>query len=249
MRALRNNALGLLVVLVALLACSHAEPERHAPAPAATLQARDGEDAAKTDPAKLDAETREAARAFAAARYADAVTLLRSLITQAPGNQALWSLYDRALLAQKGDAYLRDLPPNRYRVEIPDFVQNGAIVGPHYFILDVREPREFDQGHFAGAVNIPLRQLLQHLDLLPEPASGRLLLVVCNTQHRANHAIVLLRELGFANAHTLQGGYQAYLEWLKQNHLPANRLRKTRDLGPPAKVPVGDGEREEDFGC
>ena len=68
--------------------------------------------------------------------------------------------------------------------ELPDPLPEGMVV------LDVREPVEWEHGHIAGAVHVPLMQLPNRRDDLP---AGRVL-VVCRVGARsmqATHYLVL----------------------------------------------------------
>ena len=72
-------------------------------------------------------------------------------------------------------------------------------------VLDVREPVEWDAGHVAGAVHIPLMDLPARLGELPD---GRLL-VVCAVGARSARAVEYLLQLGH-DATNLDGGL---VEW------------------------------------
>ena len=74
------------------------------------------------------------------------------------------------------------------------------------FILDVREPEEFEEGHIPGAVHIPLHDLRQRLDELPR---DRPILTHCYVGQRSHIAVRILRQLGF-DAYNLSGGYRMY---------------------------------------
>ncbi len=87
------------------------------------------------------------------------------------------------------------------------------------FLLDVREPLEFNAGQIDGAVNIPLGQLRQRLGELPR---DRHILLCCGIGQRAYYAVRLLLQRGF-NASVLSGGMRTY------NHLP-------EDFGQPELV-------------
>lgn len=152
----------------------------------------------------------EADSAFSHSNFTLATEILRRLLTQAPSSSELWMKYNRAVLAKAGNDYLQSVPKDRYRIESLCLMADLERGSNDYFLLDVRQPEEFAQGHLAGAVNIPLRQVLDHLNQLPKPQSGKILLIICRSQHRANHVLVILRELGYTNAFTLRGGYTAY---------------------------------------
>ncbi len=191
----------------------------------------------------VDKEINQADKAFGLADYKRAAAILRQAITGsgAKSRPILWSKYKRAVLAQASDDYLSGVPKDRYRVSAAVFGRDYKKEGiAKYFLLDVRQPDEFIKSHIAGALNIPFRQVLHHLAWLPEAGKGRILLIICRSQHRANHVLVILRELGYTNAYTLQGGYHAYQQWLRKDALPA--------AGSAPPVPP-KADEEEDFSC
>ncbi len=78
-------------------------------------------------------------------------------------------------------------------------------------VLDVRSAGEFhgEQGHIAGAVNIPVEELskrLEELDgYLEEPIA-----IVCHTDRRSARAAALLARQGFGDVHVVRGGMTAW---------------------------------------
>ena len=76
-------------------------------------------------------------------------------------------------------------------------------------IIDVRPQHEFEEGHIAGAVNIPVDQLSDKLDELPE---DREIVAYCRGPFCvfADDAVELLRSKGF-DAKRLDEGYP---EWM-----------------------------------
>ncbi|RMF30925.1 MAG: rhodanese-like domain-containing protein [Chloroflexi bacterium] len=178
----------------------------------------------------------QARQAFQAADYAQALDLARQAITANPGDNTAWELYRQASIAQAADEYLRTLPDHRYRLPVEVFVRDQVNHTKDWFIVDVREPEEYAAGHIEGAVNIPLRELMRHLDELPNSRTAPIL-VYCHSQKRATHALVILHELGYLKAYNLQGGYAAYQDWLQHHPLPT-----------PGPTPTPAPE-EPDFGC
>ncbi|MGC9259282.1 MAG: rhodanese-like domain-containing protein [Phycisphaerae bacterium] len=77
------------------------------------------------------------------------------------------------------------------------------------FILDVREPKEWEHTRIEGAILIPLDQLLRRLEEL-KPARGKRIVVYCHHGDRSLLAAELLRESGFAMVHSLAGGIDAW---------------------------------------
>lgn len=71
--------------------------------------------------------------------------------------------------------------------------------------LDIRDRKNFTQGHIAGSVNIPMANLdarIQELDKHKE----KTILVVCNTGASAGVAIAKLQKAGFEQVLRLKGG-------------------------------------------
>jgi rhodanese-related sulfurtransferase len=83
-----------------------------------------------------------------------------------------------------------------------------ALVDTPPLLLDVREASEFEAGYIAGAVNVPIRELLKNLDKLPgldEP-----IVVYCASGHRGGLAMAALQLLGYTNVRNLGGGLGAW---------------------------------------
>jgi rhodanese-related sulfurtransferase len=73
-------------------------------------------------------------------------------------------------------------------------------------LLDVREPDEWAAGHVPGAVHIPLGQLVERVDELPE---DRQVVVICRSGARSARAAAFLASSGF-DAVNLAGGMHAW---------------------------------------
>jgi len=71
-------------------------------------------------------------------------------------------------------------------------------------LLDVRDPNEFEAGHVAGSVNIPLSELRDRRSELPQQQA---IWVYCQVGQRAYYATRALRQFGY-NAYNLTGGYK-----------------------------------------
>jgi rhodanese-related sulfurtransferase len=79
--------------------------------------------------------------------------------------------------------------------------------GVRVYILDVRQPEEFNQGHIERAVLIPLGTLAANYTTLPK--TGKLV-VYCRSGHRSSQAVQFLLNHGYRNAVSLAGGYTAW---------------------------------------
>ena len=72
------------------------------------------------------------------------------------------------------------------------------------FLLDVREEYEYQEGHIKGAVNLPLREILEKKDTLPK---NKDIYVYCRSGHRSADAVNFLKSLGFEKVHNIEGGF------------------------------------------
>jgi sulfur-carrier protein adenylyltransferase/sulfurtransferase len=80
------------------------------------------------------------------------------------------------------------------------------------WILDVREPREFEICRIPGSTLIPLGELPKRLDELPHGADAPPIVVHCKMGGRSAKAVALLREHGITNARNLTGGILAWID-------------------------------------
>ncbi|MCS6992434.1 MAG: rhodanese-like domain-containing protein [Anaerolineales bacterium] len=115
----------------------------------------------------------------------------------APDAQALFAELVASLPADKGYGTVQAVKLNEELAEKP------------LFLLDVREAAEAEKdGYLKGAVNIPVRQLLDNLDKLPgldEP-----IVIYCASGHRGGVAMAALKLLGYTNVRNLAGGLNAW---------------------------------------
>jgi rhodanese-related sulfurtransferase len=82
-------------------------------------------------------------------------------------------------------------------------------MGAGAFILDIRTPAEFAEGHIEGAVNIPLRELTARMSEIPKDVQ---VIEHCKSGFRAALAIPVLHALGFDNVKAFTGSYLAWVE-------------------------------------
>jgi adenylyltransferase/sulfurtransferase len=80
------------------------------------------------------------------------------------------------------------------------------------YILDVREPQEFQICRIPGSSLIPLGQLPTRLAELPSPSDGPDIVVHCKSGVRSAKAVKLLREQGFDRVQNLRGGILAWID-------------------------------------
>ena len=103
--------------------------------------------------------------------------------------------------------FLKNMPADFYTIK-SDVLNAQITAGNAPFIIDVREPAEIEKaGYIKGAVNLPLRSLLQNLDKLP--ALDKPIAVYCAIGHRGAMAMSALRLLGY-DARSIGGGFNAW---------------------------------------
>ena len=76
-----------------------------------------------------------------------------------------------------------------------------------FFLLDVRNPDEYNQGHIQGAVLMPVDTVPDNYQTLPKTMK---LVVYCKAGVRSEIAVKFLRQHGYDNAVSLMGGYTAW---------------------------------------
>lgn len=83
--------------------------------------------------------------------------------------------------------------------EVKEIIDN-YIDYPDVDIVDVRTEEEYDEGHIAGSINIPL----QHLDEI-HISTERQIIVYCNSGYQSNEAAKRLIELGYKDVKDMGG--------------------------------------------
>jgi sulfur-carrier protein adenylyltransferase/sulfurtransferase len=86
-------------------------------------------------------------------------------------------------------------------------LQRERSLKPSLLLVDVREPREAEIAHIAGARLIPLRELPGRLTELPGHAE---IVTHCHHGPRSLKAAEILKGAGFANVRSLAGGIDAW---------------------------------------
>ena len=84
--------------------------------------------------------------------------------------------------------------------------------GRNPYILDVREPNEFQICRIPGAVLIPLAQVGSRVEEIKAASEGRPIVVQCKMGGRSAKATQLLRERGLERAQNLKGGILAWID-------------------------------------
>lgn len=82
--------------------------------------------------------------------------------------------------------------------------QAHAKVDAGAFLLDVRSPGEFAEGHLTGAVNVPVNELEATLSSLPVDRN-REIVVYCRSGMRSSRARTILLKAGYSKVEDLGG--------------------------------------------
>ncbi|MBL8131526.1 MAG: hypothetical protein JNL42_06685 [Anaerolineae bacterium] len=103
--------------------------------------------------------------------------------------------------------YAAGMPETFNAVRVDD-LKAELDAGNELFVLDVRTGDEYAESHIEGAVNVPLNELTDHLDMLP--AFDAPIVVVCGSGHRSALAMVALNLLGYSNTRSMLSGMTSW---------------------------------------
>jgi hydroxyacylglutathione hydrolase len=100
---------------------------------------------------------------------------------------------------------------------------------PAVTVLDVRERGEWEAGHIAGAMNVPLGHLT---DRVAELERDRPLVLHCQSGGRSSVAASVLRAHGFNNVINLSDGFTGW----QRRGLPIERPASAEEPAPGTRV-------------
>jgi rhodanese-related sulfurtransferase len=108
------------------------------------------------------------------------------------------------------DDYLMNVLPEGWGVIKPDGLAEALVEEPP-LLLDVRSQEEFAGGHIEGAVNAPLRELGDYMDMMDMVPKDTPIVVICGSGHRSTIAMTGMQMMGFVNAKSLAGGMNGWI--------------------------------------
>ncbi len=74
-----------------------------------------------------------------------------------------------------------------------------------HLLIDVRTPQEYNSGHIAGAINIPLQELSARQSEIPQDTP---LVLYCRSGNRSAQAANLLERNGYSSIYDMGGTIQ-----------------------------------------
>ena len=83
----------------------------------------------------------------------------------------------------------------------------AADVEPEVFLLDVREPEEWEAGHAPDAHHMPMMEVPVRMAEVPTDAE---VVVVCRSGGRSGQVVSYLMGNGWDNVRNLDGGMQSW---------------------------------------
>jgi len=81
---------------------------------------------------------------------------------------------------------------------------------PNATVIDVRETFEFEDGHYEGAINIPLGTIPNNLDKIKSMSQP--IVVYCRSGNRSGMALTLLKQAGIQEVYN-GGGIMQMLQY------------------------------------
>ena len=99
-------------------------------------------------------------------------------------------------------------PPRVPAVSVSELRQR-LTAAPKPFLLDVREPWEYVQGHVAEATLIPLGELERRVEEIPRDQP---VLVICHSGQRSLAAAGYLLSRGYRHVANVDGGTAGWIE-------------------------------------
>lgn len=81
--------------------------------------------------------------------------------------------------------------------------------GEPIYLVDVRQPNEYEYCHLPDSQLIPLSELPSRVDEV-DPPEGSLVVVYCHHGVRSLSGAAILQQAGFSNVASLAGGIEAW---------------------------------------
>jgi rhodanese-related sulfurtransferase len=115
----------------------------------------------------------------------------------------------------KNDQFVAELMENlknKYdTVKVKDLHEMlGADVKP--FVIDIRIPKDYEDSHIEGSLNIPQADMAERINELPEDRDAPIV-TVCNIGKFSKQVTLWLKSKGYRNVRSAKGGLN---EWVRK---------------------------------
>ncbi|MBI3960879.1 MAG: hypothetical protein HY328_18875 [Chloroflexi bacterium] len=130
------------------------------------------------------------------------------------------------------DGFLSAIAEGWYAVGTVEKLTEATDAGA--LVIDVREPSEFAEGAITGAVNIPIRTVIEKLAEIPQ---DKQVILYCRSGHRAAITTAALHTLGYTNVRSFPPSYKGWAE--AQAALPAE-IAEALESDFDVKAAVGE---------
>jgi rhodanese-related sulfurtransferase len=130
------------------------------------------------------------------------------------------------------DFYAGAFDPAKGRTVFADVLLGRIQRGEKPFVVDIRPPKDFANGHVPGAIGIPLDVLFRPENLVLLPTDGTPIILVCHTGHTASMALGGLAALGY-NPYVLRFSMMAWFGRSNQKIFTAGKTQEIQGLDGP----------------
>ncbi len=93
-------------------------------------------------------------------------------------------------------------------LDVADYKE--IVVGKNVQLVDVRTPKEYQEGFIDDAINIDYQNQVKFITSFEKLDKNKPLYIYCRSGNRSQKSAKLLLELGFSEIYDLKGGYIAW---------------------------------------
>lgn len=111
----------------------------------------------------------------------------------------------------RGERFLRLVADARSRIAEISPEAAAAALDRGALLLDVREKEEFQRGHIPRSVHLSRGTVEWEIEKYA-PEAGKEIVAYCGGGNRSALVVENLQRMGYTNAKSLAGGFQAWLE-------------------------------------
>lgn len=105
-----------------------------------------------------------------------------------------------------------NVPRDKTAVDV-DVVKEALDNKANITLVDVRTPEEYAEGHIGESVLVPLQELQEQLEKIPDKT--KTIYVYCRRGVRGVQAVEVLKNLGYTDVRNMLGGIEA---WMLKNY-------------------------------